>query len=109
MNALDPVQRVSRQIGEAIRLHEPEVDQRDVRERIGELLEHVGHRRRRAARRYPHEFSGGMRQRVMIALALACNPALMIADEPTTALDVVMQAQVLRAARASCAASSAWR
>jgi len=94
MNALDPVQRVNRQIGEAIRLHEPDVRGAPLRARISELLAtvglSVGH-----GRAYPHQLSGGQRQRAMIALALACRPALVIADEPTTALDVIMQAQVL--------------
>jgi peptide/nickel transport system ATP-binding protein len=94
LNALDPVQRISRQIGEAIRLHDPAADRTAVRERVRELLERVGigadH-----AEQFPHEFSGGMRQRVMIALALACDPQVVIADEPTTALDVMTQAQVL--------------
>jgi peptide/nickel transport system ATP-binding protein len=93
-NALDPVQRISRQIGEAIRLHDPEADRPAVRERVGELLERVGISPEQADQ-YPHEFSGGMRQRVMIALALACDPEVIIADEPTTALDVMTQAQVL--------------
>jgi peptide/nickel transport system ATP-binding protein len=93
-NALDPVQRVSRQIGDAIRLHDAEADRKAVRERVEELLERVGISPARADQ-YPHEFSGGMRQRVMIALALACDPVVMIADEPTTALDVMSQAQVL--------------
>jgi peptide/nickel transport system ATP-binding protein len=94
MNALDPVMRVSDQIGEAIRLHEPGIDRRGVEERIAELFGYVGISAARA-RQYPHEFSGGMRQRVMIALALACKPELIIGDEPTTALDVMMQAQIL--------------
>ena len=92
MNALDPVQRVDRQILEAIRLHEPKAGK--VGGRIAELLETVGLSRTHG-RAYPHQLSGGQRQRAMIALALACRPALVIADEPTTALDVIMQAQVL--------------
>jgi peptide/nickel transport system ATP-binding protein len=94
MNALDPVMRVSDQLAEAIRLHDPGADGRAVGKRIAELFDQVGISPGRA-RQYPHEFSGGMRQRVMIALALACSPEVVIADEPTTALDVMMQAQVL--------------
>jgi oligopeptide/dipeptide ABC transporter ATP-binding protein len=94
MNALDPCMRVSKQIAEAIRLHDNEIDDTGVRERIDELFEYVGINPNRATQ-YPHEFSGGMRQRVMIALALACKPEIIIGDEPTTALDVMMQAQVL--------------
>jgi peptide/nickel transport system ATP-binding protein len=94
MNALDPVMRVSDQIAEAIRLHEPGIDGAGVKERIDELFGYVGINPNRQ-RQYPHEFSGGMRQRVMIALALACKPELVIGDEPTTALDVMMQAQIL--------------
>jgi peptide/nickel transport system ATP-binding protein len=94
MNSLDPVMRVSDQIAEAIRLHEPAIDRKGVDERIAELFGYVGISAARA-RQYPHEFSGGMRQRVMIALALACKPELIIGDEPTTALDVMMQAQIL--------------
>jgi peptide/nickel transport system ATP-binding protein len=93
MNSLDPVKRVNSQIEEAIRLHE-RVSAKDVRARIDELLTTVGLTPALGSR-YPHQLSGGQRQRVMIALALACRPALVIADEPTTALDVVMQAQVL--------------
>jgi peptide/nickel transport system ATP-binding protein len=92
MNALDPVQRVDRQIADAIRLHEPRAA--GLQERIAELLRTVGLAAAHG-RAYPHQLSGGQRQRVMIALALACRPALVIADEPTTALDVIMQAQVL--------------
>jgi oligopeptide/dipeptide ABC transporter ATP-binding protein len=93
MNALDPVYRIEAQIEEAIRLHE-RVGRTALRERIAELLRTVGLTPRHA-RSYPHQLSGGQRQRAMIALALACRPALVIADEPTTALDVIMQAQVL--------------
>ena len=93
MNSLDPVQRIDAQIEEAIRLHE-RASAKEVRERISELLNTVG-LTPGLGRRYAHQLSGGQRQRMMIALALACNPSLVIADEPTTALDVVMQAQVL--------------
>jgi oligopeptide/dipeptide ABC transporter ATP-binding protein len=93
MNALDPVYRIDAQIEEAIRLHE-RVGRTALRERIAELLKTVGLTSRHG-RAYPHQLSGGQRQRAMIALALACRPALVIADEPTTALDVIMQAQVL--------------
>ena len=92
MNALDPVMRIDRQIAEAIVLHEPGADPED---RVAELLERVGIPSARR-RQYPHEFSGGMRQRVMIALALACGPELIIGDEPTTALDVMTQGQILQ-------------
>jgi peptide/nickel transport system ATP-binding protein len=94
MNSLDPVKRVEHQIAEAIQLHERVGAAGDLRARIGELLTTVG-LTPALARRYPHQLSGGQRQRVMIALALACRPSLVIADEPTTALDVVMQAQIL--------------
>jgi peptide/nickel transport system ATP-binding protein len=94
MHALNPVWRVKHQIGEAIELHDP-VGRRSTNARVGELLEQVGLPGRRADA-YPHQLSGGQRQRVMIAMALACRPQLLIADEPTTALDVMVQAQVLR-------------
>jgi peptide/nickel transport system ATP-binding protein len=94
MNSLDPVQKVGKQIAEAIGIHE-RASSSDIAARIDELLATVG-LIGGVADRYPHELSGGQRQRVMIALALACRPSLVIADEPTTALDVVMQAQVLQ-------------
>jgi peptide/nickel transport system ATP-binding protein len=94
MNALSPVHRIGDQIGDAIRTHRPAVDARAVDARVSELLELVGIPGRRR-RDYPHELSGGMRQRTMIALALACDPELLIGDEPTTALDVITQAQIL--------------
>jgi peptide/nickel transport system ATP-binding protein len=93
MSALNPVQTIGRQIAEPIELHE-RIRGRAVRLRVDELLDSVGvPSRRRGA--YPHELSGGQRQRVMIAMALACRPELVIADEPTTALDVIVQAQIL--------------
>jgi oligopeptide/dipeptide ABC transporter ATP-binding protein len=94
MNALNPVRTVGDQIAEAIRLHAPATSKAEANQRAGELLERVGIGRRRA-REYPHTYSGGMRQRAMIALALACDPDVIVADEPTTALDVMIQAQIL--------------
>ena len=94
MNALNPVRTVADQIAEAIRLHEPSLSRRAARGRTAELLERVGIGRRRADE-FPHTYSGGMRQRAMIALALACSPDVIVADEPTTALDVMIQAQIL--------------
>ena len=93
MNALNPVMRVGEQIREAIILHRL-MSAREAEARVGELLELVGIPKERGAQ-YPFQYSGGMRQRVMIAMALACSPSILFADEPTTALDVMVQAQVL--------------
>ncbi len=94
MNALNPVMRIGDQFVDAMRAHE-RIDRRRALVRAGELLELVGIDRRRA-RAYPHELSGGMRQRVIIAMALALKPELIIMDEPTTALDVVVQREILQ-------------
>jgi peptide/nickel transport system ATP-binding protein len=94
MHALNPVRRIGEQIAEPILVHN-QADERQAMVRVGQLLEQVGLPERRL-RDYPHELSGGQKQRVMIAMALACNPSLVIADEPTTALDVMVQAQVLK-------------
>ena len=93
MNALNPVRRIRDQISEPIEIRLDEPKESALR-RAGELLELVGIPRERGAA-YPHELSGGMRQRAMIAMALACDPAIVIGDEPTTALDVMVQAQIL--------------
>lgn len=98
MNAMNPVFKVGDQIVEAIRLHEPDVSKEDALRRTEALLEMVGVEKTRVSN-YPHEFSGGMRQRALIAMSLACNPKLLIADEPGTALDVIVQAQVLQLMR----------
>jgi peptide/nickel transport system ATP-binding protein len=99
MTSLNPVLKIGPQIIEQIQEHEGLPDQQ-ARERTVELLERVGiPRARERVDNYPHEFSGGMRQRVMIALALSCNPSVLIADEPTTALDVTIQAQILERMR----------
>ncbi len=95
MNALNPLFKVGDQIIEAILTHETGVKKKDARDRANTLLQLVGIQPTRG-KDYPHEFSGGMRQRALIAMALACNPELLIADEPGTALDVIVQAQVLK-------------
>jgi len=95
MNAMNPVYKVGDQIVEAIRVHETDVYTKEAKERAGKLLELVGIDSSRVDN-YPHEFSGGMKQRALIAMALACNPSLVIADEPGTALDVIVQAQFLK-------------
>ena len=95
MTSLNPVLTISRQISEALELH-LKMDRKAARQRTIELLKMVGiPSAEQRADDYPHQFSGGMRQRVMIAMALSCNPKLLLADEPTTALDVTIQAQIL--------------
>ncbi|MEL7567211.1 MAG: ABC transporter ATP-binding protein [Dehalobacterium sp.] len=94
MNALNPVRTVGEQIEEAIRIHE-KLALDEARERTKMLLESVEIDKKRR-RQYPHEFSGGMRQRVMIAMAIACNPKVIIGDEPTTGLDVMVKSQILQ-------------
>ena len=94
MTSLNPVMSVGNQIAETIKIHNPELSKEEVEKRVESTLTMVGILPSRKVE-YPHQFSGGMKQRVIIAIALACEPDLLIADEPTTALDVTIQAQVL--------------
>ena len=94
MTALDPLETVGQQISEVLKIHYKISDKKEIERRVDELLALVGITPERK-HEYPHQFSGGMKQRVVIAIALSCNPELLIADEPTTALDVTIQAQVL--------------
>lgn len=98
MTSLNPVFMVGRQIADVIKVHNKGFSQIDVNRKVDEILNLVGISPSRKSE-YPHQFSGGMKQRVMIAIAIACNPNLLIADEPTTALDVTIQAQVLKMMR----------
>ena len=96
MTALNPVFKIGEQVNEVTQLHHPEMSEEDVKARTLEMLELVGIANKEGVyEMYPHELSGGMRQRICIAIALACSPTLIIADEPTTALDVTIQAQIL--------------
>ena len=96
MTSLNPVFKIGQQVNEVLELHHPEMTEAQVKARTLEMLELVGIANKEGVyEMYPHELSGGMRQRVMIAIALACTPELIIADEPTTALDVTIQAQIL--------------
>ena len=94
MNAWNPVIKVGEQIREAMREHNPESSKKENIEKINELFKMVG-LDESISDRFPHELSGGMKQRAVIALALSCDPKIVIADEPTTALDVVIQDQIL--------------
>lgn len=98
MTSLNPVMTIGEQILEVIEIHQKELSKNDALNRAEEMLELVGIPKQRF-NEYPHQFSGGMKQRVVIAIALSCNPKLIIADEPTTALDVTIQAQVLELMR----------
>jgi len=98
MNALNPVQRVGNQIAEAILVHDSSLEKGDALAQVEDLFDLVGMPKERL-RDYPHQYSGGMKQRAIIAMALACHPKLIIADEPTTALDVIVQDQILEKVR----------
>ena len=107
MTSLNPLHTIEKQVGEIMKLHHG-LDDATARARVLELLRKVGlDNPERRLHAYPHQLSGGQRQRVMIAMALANEPDLLIADEPTTALDVTIQAQILELLK-SCSASSAW-
>ncbi|MBB5266028.1 peptide/nickel transport system ATP-binding protein [Catenibacillus scindens] len=95
MTALNPVFRVGDQIADVIKIHNPKLSHGEVGEKVDEIMKMVGIPPERKVE-YPHQFSGGMRQRIVIAIAIACNPDLLLADEPTTALDVTIQAQVIK-------------
>ncbi|MCY3857615.1 MAG: ABC transporter ATP-binding protein [Gammaproteobacteria bacterium] len=100
MTALNPVHRVGKQLGESYRLHHPNASKAEIRSEALRLMDHVGiPAAERRLDEYPHQLSGGMRQRVMIAMALSSRPRILIADEPTTALDVTIQAQILELLR----------